>query len=57
VARLREELEAAANRPVVAVTGETGDVPDAGVYVGTEAVLHRVHSVLLLGHVLRHRNQ
>ena len=42
VARLREELEAAANRPVVAVTGETGDVPDAGVYVGTEAVLHRV---------------
>ena len=41
--RLREELEAAAGRPVVAVTG--GDVeppPAAGVYVGTEAVLHRV---------------
>jgi primosomal protein N' (replication factor Y) len=44
VTRLREELEAAAGRPVVAVTGR-GDgapVPAAGVYVGTEAVLHRV---------------
>ena len=43
VGRLREELEAAAARPAVAVTGSTDEaVPDAGVYVGTEAVLHRV---------------
>lgn len=43
VTRVREELEAAARRPVVAVTGESDEVvPDAGVYVGTEAVLHRV---------------
>ncbi|MET0145557.1 MAG: hypothetical protein ABW328_12350 [Ilumatobacteraceae bacterium] len=43
VTRLREELEAAAGRPVVAVTGRDGDRPAAaGVYVGTEAVLHRV---------------
>ncbi|CAB4896773.1 unannotated protein [freshwater metagenome] len=45
VTRLREELEAAAGRPVVTITGTESDlepVPDAGVYVGTEAVLHRV---------------
>lgn len=43
VTRLREELEAAAGRPVVAVTGADRDPPaEAGVYVGTEAVLHRV---------------
>lgn len=43
VTRLREELEAAAGRPVVEVTGAGPDrPPDAGVYVGTEAVLHRV---------------
>jgi primosomal protein N' (replication factor Y) len=42
VTRLREELEAAAQRPVVAVTGASTDLPAAGVYVGTEAVLHRV---------------
>jgi primosomal protein N' (replication factor Y) len=45
VNRLRDELEAAAGRPVVEVTGATvGDqpLPAAGVYVGTEAVLHRV---------------
>jgi primosomal protein N' (replication factor Y) len=43
VTRLREELEAAAGRPVVAVTGRDGEAPpDAGIYVGTEAVLHRV---------------
>jgi primosomal protein N' (replication factor Y) len=43
VTRLREELEAAAGRPVVAVTGRDAEPPpDAGVYVGTEAVLHRV---------------
>ena len=43
VTRLREELEAAAGRPVVAVTGRDDEPPaDAEVYVGTEAVLHRV---------------
>ncbi len=43
VTRLREELEAAAGRPVVAVTGADDGPPEpAGVYVGTEAVLHRV---------------
>ena len=43
VTRLREELEAAANRPAVAVTGGGRERPlVAGVYVGTEAVLHRV---------------
>jgi primosomal protein N' (replication factor Y) len=43
VTRLREELEAAAGRPVVAVTGRDDELPpDAGIYVGTEAVLHRV---------------
>ena len=43
VTRLREELEAAANRPVVAVTGNDPGAPaTAGIYVGTEAVLHRV---------------
>jgi primosomal protein N' (replication factor Y) len=41
---LREELEAAAARPVVSVTGADDQPPaPAGVYVGTEAVLHRVH--------------
>lgn len=45
VSRLREELEAAANRPVVAVTGDSADLPVADVYVGTEAVLHRVRGV------------
>ena len=43
VTRLREELEAAAGRPVVAVTGRDDEPPPAaGIYVGTEAVLHRV---------------
>ncbi len=43
VTRLREELEAAAARPVVAVTGSDRGAPRAGgVTVGTEAVLHRV---------------
>jgi len=45
VTRLREELEAAANRQVVAVTGESHELPAADVYVGTEAVLHRVRGV------------
>ena len=43
VSRLREELEAAAGRPVVAVTGPDRARPaPADIYVGTEAVLHRV---------------
>ena len=43
VTRLREELEAAAGRPVVAVTASRQRTPEpAEVYVGTEAVLHRV---------------
>ncbi len=45
VTRLREELEAAANRPVVSVTGATDELPAGDVYVGTEAVLHRVRGV------------
>ncbi|MBI4882851.1 MAG: hypothetical protein HY826_02205 [Actinobacteria bacterium] len=51
VARLREELHAAANRPVLAVTGESDELPApevaavANVFVGTEAVLHRVRNV------------
>jgi primosomal protein N' (replication factor Y) len=42
VSRLREELEAAARRPVVAVDASVDELPAAGVYVGTEAVLHRL---------------
>jgi len=45
VTRLREELQAAANRPVVAVTGDTAELPVGDVYVGTEAVLHRVRNI------------
>lgn len=45
VSRLREELEAAANRPVGVVTGATDELPDAEVLVGTEALLHRVRGV------------
>ena len=43
VSRLREEIEAAANRPAVLVAGHERHRPMAGaVYVGTEAALHRV---------------
>ncbi|HEY5153960.1 MAG TPA: hypothetical protein VIJ47_04445, partial [Acidimicrobiales bacterium] len=46
VTRVREELEALARVPVVEVTkaaaGGVTDLPDAQVYVGTEAVLHQV---------------
>jgi primosomal protein N' (replication factor Y) len=43
VSRLREELEAAASRPVALVTGRGYDGPDdAPIVVGTEAALHRV---------------
>ncbi len=47
VTRIRDELEKAAGRPVVSVTGKDDaaePVAQAGVYVGTEAVLHRVRS-------------
>ncbi len=41
VSRLREEIEAAAARPVGLVTGDSESLPDCDVLVGTEAVLHR----------------
>ena len=43
VTRAAEELAKLAGRPVAEVTGTTGEVPDADVLIGTEAVLHRVH--------------
>jgi primosomal protein N' (replication factor Y) (superfamily II helicase) len=45
VTRAREELEALVGEPVVEVTGTTGEgpVPEARVYIGTEALLHRLH--------------
>lgn len=43
VGRAREELEALAREPVVEVTGaDEGELPEARLYIGTEAVLHRV---------------
>lgn len=48
VTRLREELEAAAGRPVALVAGDSDSpvvVESADVFVGTEAVLHRVGGV------------
>ncbi len=44
VTRIREELEALAGVPVGEVTGDSDAIPDTGVIVGTEAVLHRVSS-------------
>lgn len=44
VTRAREDLERLARVPVGEVTGESGDVPDTNVVVGTEAVLRRVES-------------
>jgi primosomal protein N' (replication factor Y) len=49
IARLREELEAAIHRPVVEVSSDTPDeavsgAPRGAVFLGTEAVLHRVGS-------------
>ena len=37
------ELEALAGRPVVEITADTSTIPEAGLYVGTEALLHRLH--------------
>jgi primosomal protein N' (replication factor Y) len=44
VTRVREELEALANEPVVEITGDTADADraEARIFVGTEAVLHQV---------------
>ena len=43
ISRLREELEGAAARPVVEVSGtNTEAAASAGIYIGTEAVLYRV---------------
>lgn len=44
VTRLREELEAAAGRPVARITGmDDAEVPDdVGIVIGTEAALHRI---------------
>jgi primosomal protein N' (replication factor Y) len=42
--RMREEIEAAAGRPVGMVTGDTDELPATDVFVGTEAVLHRAGS-------------
>ena len=43
ITRLREELEAAAARPVATVTGKGWEGPaDAEIVVGTEAALHRL---------------
>jgi primosomal protein N' (replication factor Y) len=42
VSRAREELEALTGRPVAEVTGESSEIPDGGLVIGTEAVLHRV---------------
>jgi primosomal protein N' (replication factor Y) len=45
VARLRDEIEAAAGRRTLLVTGKEIARPgEAGVYVGTEAALHRVEA-------------
>jgi primosomal protein N' (replication factor Y) len=45
ITRLRDELEAAAGRPVVAVSASQPPSDGADVYVGTEAVLHRVRDL------------
>ena len=45
VSRLREEIEAAAGRPVGMVTGASESVPNCDVLIGTEAVLHRTGRV------------
>lgn len=42
VSRIRDELAALGGREVGEVSGETGEIPDTPVVVGTEAVLHRV---------------
>lgn len=41
-ARLRDDLEVLTQRPVAEVTSATGELPEVGVYIGTEAILHRI---------------
>jgi primosomal protein N' (replication factor Y) len=49
VTRVREELEALLGVEVAEVAGPPdGPIPDAGVLVGTEAVLHRVRSAAMV---------
>jgi primosomal protein N' (replication factor Y) len=42
VTRLREELEALAGQPVGEVTADVSDLPDTALWIGTEALLHRL---------------
>lgn len=42
VTRLREELEAAAARPVARLTADDSPTPGVDIHVGTEAALHRI---------------
>lgn len=48
VSRAREELEALMGEPVAEATGETSEVADARIVVGTEAALHKVPSADLV---------
>ncbi|WP_208027828.1 hypothetical protein [Rhabdothermincola sediminis] len=50
VSRVREELEALVREPVVDVTASTAgrSLPDARFFVGTEAVLHRIDTAVLV---------
>jgi primosomal protein N' (replication factor Y) len=50
VSRVREELEALVREPVVEVTASTAgrSLPDARVFVGTEAVLHQIEAAALV---------
>lgn len=48
VSRARQDLEALTGRPVAEVTGQSDEVPDVPVLVGTEAVLHRVASAAVV---------
>lgn len=45
VSRLREELEAAADRPVARLTGEDSETVGVEIHVGTQAALFRIDSV------------
>ncbi|HVE46405.1 MAG TPA: hypothetical protein VNA57_06625 [Acidimicrobiales bacterium] len=44
VSRVREELAALANVPVGEVTAQTTAIPETGILVGTDALLHRLHA-------------
>jgi primosomal protein N' (replication factor Y) len=51
VSRAREELAALTGRDVAEVTGDSTDVPDGGLVIGTEAVLHRIDRADLVAFV------